>query len=140
MRIAFFALIAICSLHSQAKAQPTPAFLNTDWPCWRGADLDGHADPEQQPPLAWSEENNIRWRCKIPGRGHSSPTILGNQVFLATADEQRQVQLVLCFDRDSGKQNWEAIVHEGRLKTSGKKKANKKASLASSTVATDGER
>ncbi|MFK8115522.1 MAG: PQQ-binding-like beta-propeller repeat protein, partial [Rubripirellula sp.] len=62
------------------------------------------------------------------------------EVFLATADEQRQVQQILRSDRDSGKKNWKAIEHEGRLKTSGKKKANKKASLASSTVATDGER
>jgi outer membrane protein assembly factor BamB len=135
MRIALLAIILIpCFAISVAAQSPT------DWPWWRGPAHNGIAAADQEPPMTWSAEENIRWRMAIPGRGHGSPTVLGKQVFLATADEQRKVQTVLCFDRDSGEQKWEAIVHEGGLDTDGAKKANAKASFASSTVATDGDR
>ena len=76
------------------------------------------------------------WKVAVPGRGHASPTVVGNRVFLATADETAQVQAVLCFDRNSGQQLWRADVHAGELE----KKGHPKSSQASSTVACDGER
>ena len=90
--------------------------------------------------MSWSEQENVRWRVAVPGRGHGSPTVLGDQVFLATADPTRQVQVVLAFDRATGRQRWEAVVHEGGFKNKSSRDANEKASLASSSVATDGER
>lgn len=110
------------------------------WPGWRGPNGNGIADPQQQPPTSWSERENVLWKVKIPGRGHGSATVHGGQVFLAAADSQSQQQLMLAFDRDTGKQNWRAVIHEGGFKISGKRPMNEKASLASSTAATDGER
>jgi outer membrane protein assembly factor BamB len=108
----------------------------TDWPAWRGAKGDGIADPNQQPPLKWSKTENVLWKSKVPGRGHSSPTVVGDRVFLATAEEDREIQSVICYDRQSGKQLWKTQVHEGGLE----RKGNKKSTQASATVACDGER
>jgi hypothetical protein len=57
-------------------------------------------------------------------------------VFLATADHERQVQAVLCYQRLTGKLLWQTDVHKGGFETKG----NKKSSLASSTPACDGWR
>ena len=107
-----------------------------DWPWWRGPSRDGIGAAQQKPPLKWSATQNVLWKVAVPGRGHASPTVVGNRVFLATADETAQVQAVLCFDRNSGRQLWRVDVHAGELE----KKGHQKSSQASSTVACDGER
>jgi outer membrane protein assembly factor BamB len=107
-----------------------------DWPAWRGPFGNGLAAAGQNPPARWSETENVLWKASIPGRGHSSPTVVGERVFVATADTQKQTQSVLALDRQSGRQLWETIVHEGQLDGGG----HRNSSLASSTVACDGER
>ena len=131
-----FCLIAV-EMVSDCCAE-TPTFSATDWPWWRGQDRNGVAEVDQNPPLAWSEDQNILWRTPVPGRGHGSATVLGENVFLPIADEDRKVQAILCFDRDTGKRKWECIVHEGGFDNQGN--PNKKSSLASSTIATDNDR
>jgi outer membrane protein assembly factor BamB len=111
------------------------AFAPTDWPWWRGPDRNGIA-AAQKPPLKWSETENVLWKSPVPGRGHGSPTVVGDQVFLATAEHDREVQSVLCFHRQTGKRLWQTEVHRGGFE----KKGNAKSSLASSTVACDGRR
>ena len=125
---------------SKVGAGEVGASKATDWTNWRGPRLDGSADTSTKPPTAWSETENIQWRTPVAGRGHGSPTVSGDAVFLATADKERQLQTVLCFDRVTGKQRWEAIVHEGGCDTQKSKKANAKASFASSTIAVDEDR
>jgi outer membrane protein assembly factor BamB len=107
-----------------------------DWPWWRGPSRDGVAPRDQKPPLRWSESENVLWKSTVPGRGHGSPTVVGERVFLATADSESEVQSVLCFDRQSGEQLWQTAVHRGGFETKG----NTKSSLASSTPACDGRR
>jgi hypothetical protein len=106
-----------------------------DWPWWRGPNRNGVA-ADQKPPLKWSETENVLWKSPVPGRGHGSPTVVGDQVFLATADHENQTQSVLCFDRKTGKRLWQTEVHRGGFE----KKGNSKSSLASSTAACDGQR
>jgi outer membrane protein assembly factor BamB len=118
------------------SAEPI-TFAGSDWPWWRGPLRNGIAAADQKPPLTWSESENVLWKTPVVGRGHGSPTVIGDQVFLATADLENEVQSVLCFDRVTGKQRWQAEVHRGGLET---KKGNGKSSLASSTVACDGTR
>src|SRR5262245_51486681 len=84
-----------------------------DWPWWRGPHRDGVANPNQKPPLHWSETENVVWKAAVPGRGHGSPTVVGEQVFLATCDEVKEVQSVLCFNRKTGAEVWKADVHTG---------------------------
>lgn len=113
---------------------PAPVKVDpADWPWWRGPNRDGLANPDQDPPLSWSGTENVRWKAEFPGRGHSSPIVWGDQVFLTTADDR--VQTVLSFDRETGKTRWEKVVHQGGIM-----KGNKKASQASPSVACDGER
>jgi outer membrane protein assembly factor BamB len=109
----------------------------TDWPWWRGPHRDGIAAADQNPPLHWSESQNVLWKAAVPGRGHGSPTVVGDQVFLQTADDDRQIQSVLCFDRNTGKPLWTKELHKGGFPTTGQ---NKKGSHASASVACDGER
>ncbi len=114
---------------------PSPAMAD-DWPWWRGPMRDGHADPNQSPPVSFSATENVRWVAEIPGRGHGSATVVGDQVFLAAADPEKETQSVRSLDRKTGQLLWETVVHEGGWP----KKANKKASQASSSLACDGER
>jgi outer membrane protein assembly factor BamB len=105
-----------------------------DWPWWRGPQRDGVANPNQDPPTEWSASRNVAWKSPIPGRGHSSPTVVGRRVYLATADEEQGTQSVLCYDRETGHQLWQSVVHRGGLM-----RKNEKSSAASGTVACDGE-
>lgn len=107
-----------------------------DWPWWRGPHRNGIAAADQTPPLRWSKTDHVLWQSPIPGRGHGSPTVVGNQVFVATADEQREIQSVLCYDRQTGQQIWKTDVHTGGME----RKGNKKSSQASASVACDGQR
>lgn len=107
-----------------------------DWPAWRGPTMDGHAAPGQTLPVKWSETENVHWKAEVRGRGHGSPTVVSTRVLLATADAETEEQLVLCYDRATGKKLWEAVVHQGKLVTKG----HRNSSMASSDVVSDGER
>ena len=54
------------------------------WPQWRGPLASGVA-PHADPPLEWSETENVRWKVEIPGSGRSTPIVWGNRVFITTA-------------------------------------------------------
>ena len=47
----------------------------------------GHAPEAKGLPLEWAEGKNVTWRRGIPGKGHSSPVIAGNQIWMTTAHE-----------------------------------------------------
>lgn len=57
-----------------------------DWPQFRGPRGDGTSEAAGLP-LAWSEAENVRWRVPVPGRGRSSPVVLGDRIWLTTAEE-----------------------------------------------------
>ena len=118
-------------------AQLEGPFTKEDWPWWRGPSRDGVAEPDQKLPIKFGPEENVLWKTPIPGRGHSSPTIVGKRIYLTTADEKKQIQSVLCYDRESGKQLWKTDVHKGGF---AKKGVNKRSSYASASVACDGKR
>ena len=115
------------------------AVAPTDWAWWRGPNRNGIAAADQTPPLQWDEEKNVLWKSPVPGRGHGSPTVVGDRIFLATADEENEVQSVVCYDRSSGQLHWKTDIHKGGFKSTGRQ-GNKKSSRASSTVACDGRR
>jgi outer membrane protein assembly factor BamB len=54
------------------------------WPSWRGPHDDGRA-PAGDPPITWSETDNVRWKVAIPGLGTSTPVVWGNRIYLNTA-------------------------------------------------------
>ncbi len=132
-----------------------PPFLD-QWHQWRGPLANGVA-PLAHPPLHWSETKNVRWKTPVPGRGHSSPVVFGDRVYLLSAVAvgepqapvydrapgthdnvpvtQRHQYVVLAFRRSDGALAWqktmrEEFPHEGGHETG---------SPASHSPTTDGE-
>jgi hypothetical protein len=103
-----------------------------DWPWWRGPNHNGIAVP-QAVPHHWDENKNILWKVPIPGRGHASPIVVEDRIFLTTADDAEETMSLLCLDRASGKNLWEKTIHAGRFMHT-----HKKNSHASATPAWDG--
>ncbi len=134
--------LSLVMLYCAAVQAAEPAKVNDgftvsskDWPWWRGPSRNGEAAKDQSPPTFWSDSKNVAWKAAVPGRGHGSMAIFGKQIFLQTADESSGAQMVVCFDRSTGKQLWLTTVHP-----SGGMKKNNKSTAASSTPACDGER
>ena len=121
------------ALSEFAPARPISPGPN-DWPWWRGPGRDGKSR-DRQAPVSWSETKNVVWKTPVPGRGHSSPCVWGDRLFLATADEDAETQSLVCFDRDSGRRLWIREIHRGYLA-----RMHEHNSQASATPACDGER
>ena len=126
------------------------------WPQWRGPLATGVA-PQANPPIHWSETNNVLWKVVLPGKSHSSPIVFGQLIFLQVAipvgDAQTPVYdnapgthdnvpvthrhqfAVMAVRRADGQTAWKKILreefpHEGGHETG---------SLASNSPVTDGE-
>ena len=124
-----------------------------NWPRWRGPEGTGAA-PEATPPLRWSDTHNVRWKTPIPGRGHSTPVVWGDRIFLTTAvatdekvtDEiERKHQgipadsvqefVVMAVDRATGKEVWRRLARRAVPPTG----IHTDGTWASGSPATDGE-
>lgn len=122
--------------------------LATDWPQWRGPDASGAA-VAANPPTTWSESENIKWKIDVPGISSSTPIVLGDRVYVATAVKTDRVKedaesavknyydyMVLAYDRATGKEVWRTtltsqVPHEAGHNTN---------TFASSSPITDGEK
>jgi outer membrane protein assembly factor BamB len=149
-------LLLVSSLNAQQGRAPDA----DSWGHWRGPLQTGVA--AEAAPVRWSDTRNIAWKVEIPGRGHSSPVIWGDRIFLTTAvptgrkaepsdaadrggrrsdsgagaHEEHRFD-VLALDRATGKTLWRqtavtAVPHEGYHATYG--------SFASNSPTTDGQR
>jgi outer membrane protein assembly factor BamB len=107
--------------------------VHEDWPGWRGPRGDG-SSLEKNLPIKWSATDNVHWKTRIPGIGHSSPVIHGDRIFLTTCLIKEQQRVLLCLDRRDGKILWQRTVFNAPLEA--KHPLN---SFASGTPATDGE-
>src|SRR5881396_831418 len=76
-------LLAVSALADGGGACDSAALPN-NWPQWRGPLANGVA-PFAHPPIRWSETNNVRWKVPLPGKGHSTPIIFGEYVFVSAA-------------------------------------------------------
>ena len=108
----------------------------TDWAQWRGPTGNGVAPDGPMPPLEFGENKNVVWKIKIPGRGHGSPSIVGNRIFIPSAIHDTGEQFLLAIDRATGKALWKTRVHPGGRAP----KIHLKNTHASATAACDGER
>ena len=106
-----------------------------DWAWWRGPN--GNAtQPNMVVPTEFGPAHHVLWKSPVPGRGHADPTIVGDRVFLATAENKSETQSVVCFDRHSGNQLWQQTLHQGGFE----RNMHAKSTQASNTIACDGER
>lgn len=147
-----FALCVLAGAHLRAGDIEHQA----NWGQWRGPAGTGTAT-NADPPIRWSETENIQWKRELPGLGHSTPVVWGDRLFVTAAEpygdqfeplpdrapgahdnllvSQRQRFLVLALDRASGETLWQRVVYEGIPHEGG----HRTGSLASHSPVTDGE-
>lgn len=120
-------LLSVVALTADARGE--------NWPGWRGVRGDGTSN-EQNVPLHWdgTTGKNIVWKVAVPGEGHASPIIWGDNIFLASCLDDNHHRVLICLDRRTGKTRWQQTVLKSPLET--KHKLN---SYASGTPATDGK-
>ena len=134
-----------------------------EWPQWRGPGGQAHA--ESGAPLRWDAHENVVWKAAIEGRGHSSPIVVGDLIFLTSAISGEQVPghgaiihfigseeflhpdslgadqrldvLLLALDRRSGALRWRREVRAGGLPYDNRHRIG---SYANPTPVSDGER
>ncbi|QDV70191.1 outer membrane biogenesis protein BamB [Rosistilla carotiformis] len=109
--------------------------MAADWLAWRGPTADNHARQGESVPTSWSETENVLWKTPVPGRGHASPILVGERIYLATADQTKGVQAVVAFNRQTGAKEGVIVVHQGGVDA----KIHNKNTYASPTIASDGK-
>lgn len=111
-----------------------------DWTEFRGATGQGHSTTTGLP-THWSGSDNVAWKHEIPGKGWSSPVLLGKRLFLTTAvptgaDERGPQSLrALCLDAGTGEIIWNVEIFQ----QPGGAAMHGKNSHASPTPVTDGK-
>jgi outer membrane protein assembly factor BamB len=156
------AIVSIAALFALIFINATSAKNSANWPQWRGPDGLG-ISTEKNLPTQWSANKNIKWKTPIEGRGHSSPIVWGNRVFVTTAVEgsvvpgakavkhtldgkefmhpdsigadRKHLFKVIALDRSTGKIIWEQTAFEGTPYDN----RHRKSSYAASTPLTDGK-
>ncbi len=112
-----------------------------DWPEFRGPTGQGLV-PKGDLPLSWGKDKNVAWKQTIPGRGWSSPVVVGGRVYLTTSvparDGSDQLLEAICLNADKGEVLWEKEV----FRQDGKKspRIHAKNSHASPTPIVRGDR
>jgi len=147
-----FLLISFFILNAAAAQDD---YMN-QWPQFRGPFASGIVESKALPDH-WDATTgeNIRWKIKIPGLGHSSPVVWGDRIFLTTAisgsgNDSLKVGLygdidevgdrsihefrVYCIDKNTGEIVWERLAHKGIPVT----ERHTKSSHANPTPATNG--
>src|SRR5262245_14367801 len=86
--------------------------LAEDWPQFRGPGGLGHGS-SMNLPTEWSDDKNLLWKVKLPGRGASSPIVVGDKIFVTcwsgAVTKKSTTGLtrhLLCLNR-AGKQLWQ---------------------------------
>ena len=104
-----------------------------EWSRWRGPDQNGHSAATNLP-VEWSA-SDVAWKTDLKGQGQSSPVVAGNRIFLTSALENGRQRIVMCLDRDGGRELWSKVAWTGDPEPS-----HKMNGWASATCVTDGER
>ena len=130
-------LVALACLNSNAA----------DWSRFRGPNGSGvSAAPV---PVEFGAEKNMAWKIKLPGRGVSSPIIVGDKVFVTCwsgygGDLGRELENLkrhlVCVDRKTGKKLWDKTVSADLPEDPWSGMGVPAHGYASHTPASDGER
>ncbi len=156
-------LAASIAIAPAGAADPPSTAIDDQWPQFRGPGGRGIAATTARVPLHWSPTENVVWRVEIEGRGHSSPVVWNDFVFLTTAVEgelvpgakapyhfrkgrdfvhpdsvgadHRHRLDVIAIDSETGAIRWSRTAHEGLVYDD----RHRAGSYASPTCATDGK-
>jgi outer membrane protein assembly factor BamB len=123
-----------CAILLSAAAIAPANLQARDWPQFRGPGGNS-VSHDAQPPAHWSDNENVAWKVDLPGRGPSSPIVVGKRVFVTCSSSVNQDRLhVLCFEADSGKQLWER-----QFWATGRTLSHPSSANAAPTPASDGQ-
>ena len=110
----------------------SPSLAFADWLGFRGTHGNGLINEDVSPELSLSAKTS--WNVSLPGRGLSSPVLVGNLVFLTASSGPQQNNLhVIAFNTQNGEKVWERI-----FKATGRTICHKKTCVAASTIVSDG--
>ena len=135
--LAQFAVWSAVLVAFAARAGTAAGQGDDSWPGFRGPTANGHAACKSAP-TQWNEKGdkreNIRWKTAVHGKGWSSPVVLGDQIWVTTADEvldpnpppakkggppanmvKEASYFAVCVDRKSG-----SVLHDIKLRTESK--------------------
>jgi outer membrane protein assembly factor BamB len=104
------------------------------WSRWRGPSGQGAVAGTNYVD-SWSSTTNVKWKVPVPGRGHSSPIVWRDTIFLTTATEGGAKLSMLAYRTTDGTLLWNTPVP-----SSGVEHTYHKNSHASATPVTDGQR
>jgi outer membrane protein assembly factor BamB len=122
-RLPMLVIVMLCCLPASAA----------DWPEFLGPRGRGAA-PEQGIRTHWSAAEGIAWKAELPGRGASSPIVVGDLVVVTASSGVRQDQLhMLAIDKASGRTIWHR-----RFWATGRTLAHPTSAVAAGTPACDG--
>lgn len=112
-----------------------PQVYSEDWTQFRGSDISG-VSTKGNPPVSWSDDENIAWSAALPGRGLSSPIVVGDKVLVSACSGYRQDRLhVLCYSKSDGRLLWER-----QFWATGRTISHPKTCNAANTPCSDGQR
>ena len=123
------AAIFAVTLHRPVTAGVEPA----NWPQFRGPNGSGLSPDDKPAPTHFGPDTNRLWQTELP-RGHSSPCIWGDRIFVTGFDATNKALQTICLDRASGKVLWRKAAPSVFLE----KSMHEFNSPAASTPATDG--
>ena len=96
MRCLSLALLILAVFAAQSAAQ--------EWTRFRGPNGMGESETTTIP-AGWTDATD-NWKITLPGKGHSSPVLWGEKIFLLSADPETAERYVLCINAADGKQIW----------------------------------
>lgn len=80
-----------------------------DWLGFRGPNSAG-ISTDTKVPTTWANDKNLAWKLELPGKGYSSPIVVGDRVFLTCYsnedDLENLVRHLICLDRETGEEVW----------------------------------
>jgi len=105
-----------------------------DWPHFRGPFCNGISD-EAGLPSVLDANKELAWKSELPGRGLSSPIVVGDRVFVTCSSGLKQQRLhVICFRTTDGSKLWER-----QFWATGRTMCQPKTCVAAPTPASDGK-
>src|SRR5262245_61194921 len=154
-------------------SHPPPDRHDANWPQWPGpgglgmaaaADYRDEGSVQRKDGDKFIPAKNIAWKTEVPGRGHSSPIVWGDRIFVTTAIEgelvpghtapdhldfnrqpgylhpdstgvdHKNTLKVLAFDARDGKLVWQQTAYDGLMYDN----RHRKHTYASPSAVTDG--
>ena len=129
--------LALCVTIAWLLQLPGATPSRADWLQFRGSDGNALGDLTGDYPVEWDIEtgSGIAWQVDLPGKGPSSPIVVGDRVIVTCSSGYHQDRLhVLCFDVMSGAKLWER-----QFWATGRTITHEASANAAPTPASDGE-